>query len=337
MSKYSNSFFKPVTVIAFLLSPLQVFSANFEYGDVEGSVNFLFSAGAQYRTQDRDESIVSKRNTSAYAGFGAGDEVLCADNETGGDPTLESISLPLGVINVDEDILGGCVINAAEHQAFVDATGLFTQNTDQGNLNYDKGDMVHAVFKTSVDVDLTWKNYGLFARLIGFYDVEQDGRKDQHIDTIHQSASSFRTKAVEDDIVFSTQIEDFYANANWDIGDRSLSMKLGSQTIGWGESLTFVVNSINSINSPNVIRLNTPGLDLKELFDPVSMLSAEIDVSENVAMQAFYQLDWKPIELPPVGDFFSTSDVAGRGLYAMLSFGKEPEDPSNIPLVSGKH
>ena len=108
-------------------------------------------------------------------------------------------------------------------------------------------------------------------------------------------------------------------------------MKLGKQTIGWGESLTFVVNSINSVNVPNVIRLNTPGLDLKELFTPTSLVKAGIDLTENVAMEAFYQLDWEPIIIPPSGDFFSTTDVAGfGGSYAMLSFGKEPEDPSNI-------
>lgn len=296
---------------------------SFEWGDVEGSVNVLMSAGAAFRAQDRDYSLISKRSHPGQAGLGAGEEVLCADTSTGGDPGQEG--------GGTEDQLGGCVLNAAEHLRFVEAPGSFTQNADQGNLNYDKGDVVHAAFKTTLDLDMTWEDYGLFARVITFYDPTAVDFDEPHIDAIHQPLSTKRSKAVEDDIAFSSRLEDFYAYGSWDIFDRTLSLSVGKQVVSWGESLTFVVNSINSANAPNVIRLNTPGLDLKELFTPTEMIKAGIDLTDNVSMEAFYQLKWKPIIIPPIGDFYSTSDVAGSGQgYAMLAFGKEPEDPGNI-------
>lgn len=305
---------------------------NFEWGDIEGSVNVLMTAGVAFRAENRDYDLISKRSNPRFAGFGAGDEVLCADSQTGGDPNQESLSLALPTgTTVDEDILGGCVLNAAEHQRFVDSPGYFSQNTDQGNLNYDKGDVVHAAFKTTVDLDMTWENYGMFARAITFYDPTALDYEERHVDNIHQAEQTLRPKSIEDEIGVSARLEDFYVYGDWDVFDRGLSVKLGKQTVGWGESLTFVVNSINSVNVPNVVRLNTPGLDLKELFEPTSMIKAGIDLTDNVAMEAFYQLKWKPITISPRGDFFSTTDVAGvGGTYAMLSFGKEPEDPSNI-------
>lgn len=313
-----------------MVQPAQAFG--FEWGDIEGSVNVLMSAGVAVRASDRDYDLISKRSNPRFAGFGAGDEVLCADSQTGGDPNQESLSLALPTgTTVDEDLLGGCVLNAAEHQRFVDSPGYFSQNTDQGNLNYDKGDVVHAAFKTTVDFDMTWEDYGVFARVIGFYDPTAVDFNESHVDAIQQSSQTKRSSAVEDEIGLNIKLEDFYAYGSWDILDRGLSVKLGKQTVGWGESLTFVVNSVNSVNAPSLIRLNTPGLDLKELFTPTSMIKAGIDLTDNVAMEAFYQLKWEPIVITPTGDFFSTSDVAGiGGDYGMLSFGKEPEDPSNI-------
>ena len=292
----------------------------FEWGDIEGSVNVLMSAGATFRAQDIDYSLVNKRSGPDRINDG---DVLCADSQTGGDSNETG--------GGTEDILGGCVLNAVEHQAFVDARGSFTQNADQGNLNYEKGDVVHAAFKTTVDLDMTWEDYGLFARVISFYDPTAVDFEEVHVDAIQQPSVTLRGKAVEDDIAFSSRLEDFYAYGSWDVFDRTLSVNVGKQVVSWGESLTFVVNSINSANAPNVIRLNTPGLDLKELFTPTEMVKAGIDITDNVSMEAFYQLKWKPIIIPPIGDFFSTSDVAGSGEgYAMLAFGKEPEDPANI-------
>lgn len=295
----------------------------FEFGDVEGSVNFTISAGAAWRTQAPDQSLISKRSQLSQLGLGAGDEVLCADDQTGGDPNQEGGST--------EDIIGGCVLNAKEHHDFVVASGSFSQNEDNGNLNYERGDLVRATLKSTIDFDAYMGDFGIFARLISLYDPSADDFDEYHIDTLHQRQRTQRSRAAEDEIALSAELEDFYLYGGFDIYDRSLSFKLGKQIISWGESLTFVVNSVNSNNPPSLIRLNTPGFDLKELFVPISALSAGIDLTENTSMEAFYQLEWEPVQLMPIGDFYSTSDLAGTGEgYAMLPFGREPEDPGNI-------
>ena len=80
---------------------------NFELGEVEANVNVLLSAGAAWRMENPDGALISKRSQLGQAGLEAGDDVLCADNETGGDPNSAG--------GGTEDIIGGCVLGAREH------------------------------------------------------------------------------------------------------------------------------------------------------------------------------------------------------------------------------
>ena len=101
--------------------------------------------------------------------------------------------------------------------------------------------------------------------------------------------------------------------------------------LNWGESAFLLANSLNSINPPDQARLRIPGFDVKELSRPVGMVLLEGDVIEGVSAQAFYQYDWKPVIVDPVGSYFSVSDTLGEGgEIAMLSFAKAPEDPDQL-------
>lgn len=303
-------------------------AVNFEWGDFEGSADLVFSAGATWRTQERDNSIVAKRNQPGLGGEGG----LCADEFTGGpagtgarqvDPTL--------------DRLGGCALSQPEHQDFVDTPGYSSQNGDNGNLNYDKGDIVASAFKLTTDLSGSYGDAGFSARFIGFYDWENDGRREFHPDSGtahgHQREFSEMNRGMEDAMVFNAAMEEANAYYNWDLWDRGMSLTVGRKALSWGESLTFPIGSINSNTIPSLIRLNTPGGDLKELFVPVNQIVYSTDVTDEISMEAFYQLEFEPItnHLPAANSFFSTSDTAGLGgTYAMLSFGKEPEDPDNL-------
>lgn len=294
-----------ITIAAALLAlPLQGQAFNFSWGDVEGSANVSLSAGMRWRANDADPDIISKFNNPG------GEELCLADPN---DPA---------------DVLGGCVFDAQETHVFNTATGNNNPSGDDGNLFYKKGDVTHAAVKGTMDFDLNWENYGLFARLIAFYDPTAADFEQRHSHDLYQPSVTLRPKSVEDEIAFNAALEEFYGYASFDIFDRTLSLSVGNQTVSWGESTTFVVNSINSVNSPNLLRLRTPGMDLKEIFNPVPLVTAGIDLSENVNLNLFYQLKWEPIQIDPVGSFYSTSDVAGTGgKYALAN---AAEDPHNI-------
>ena len=50
------------------------------------------------------------------------------------------------------------------------APGAPSINFDDGNLNYDKGDITQAPFKLTQDIRFLFGNYGIFYRAIGIYD-----------------------------------------------------------------------------------------------------------------------------------------------------------------------
>jgi hypothetical protein len=92
-----------------------------------------------------------------------------------------------------------------------------------------------------------------------------------------------------------------------------------------------LANSLNAINPPDQALLREPGFDVKELLQPVGMVLLEGDLMEGLNYQAFMQYEWKPVNADPVGSYFSISDIIGEGGdYAMLSFGKAPEDPDRL-------
>lgn len=293
-------------VVALTSLPAQAF--DFSFGDIEADMTVLMSAGATWRMEERDSRLVAKRNL---------------------DPTLCSQASLLGT---------GCLGDESE-AAFFNASGSFAPNTDNGNLAYDKGDMVYSAFKITADLSMKWNMFGLFARGIGSYDPRNAGYEIYHpanfddpqfVSTL-QPAFTQRTKDQEDDLGYDLNIEDYYIFADFEVFDRFLSLKLGSQIISWGEQLVLVPNSVNSINVPNLLRLRTPGLDLKELFDPTEIFYASYELSATTSVEAFYQLNWRPIEIDPAESYYSTADVAGAGgSYAMLSFGRAQEDPDNL-------
>ncbi|MFN7835709.1 MAG: DUF1302 domain-containing protein [Burkholderiaceae bacterium] len=182
-------------------------------------------------------------------------------------------------------------------------------NDDDGNLNYGRGDLVSSLVKATHDLDLSYRNYGFFGRVLYFYD-DAVARKDGLPPEAHQRLDS------------DIRLLDAYARGRWDLGGRALNARLGNQVVSWGES-TFIPNGINSINPVDVARLRAPGSEVKEGLLPVPMLWASKALTDNVSLETFYQFRFVKTRLEPRGSFFSTSDIASPGAdRAFLGFGR---------------
>ncbi|MGH6628392.1 MAG: DUF1302 domain-containing protein, partial [Burkholderiales bacterium] len=144
-----------------------------------------------------------------------------------------------------------------------------------------------------------------------------------------QPAFTDRSSKINDNIGTDFDVLDGYITWNAPFfGDRTLTVRVGDQVINWGESAFLALGSINNINPPDATRLRLPGFDVKELFQPAGIVYLSTDLTESISTELFYQYDWVPIVPDQAGSFFSTNDIAGGGTYAMLSFGKAPEDPN---------
>jgi hypothetical protein len=56
-----------------------------------------------------------------------------------------------------------------------------------------------------------------------------------------------------------------------------------------------------------------PGAEIKEGLLPVNMAFANIGLTDNLSMEAFYQLEFQETVIPGCGTYFSTSDTAAPG------------------------
>jgi hypothetical protein len=191
----------------------------------------------------------------------------------------------------------------------------FSVNADDGNLNFDEG-IVSNTAKVTAELELNYDQWGLFTRGTAFYDFEiMDGER-EHVDL---------TDEAKDLVGSDAEILDAYVWADFAVGDNAGEVRFGNQVLSWGES-TFIQNSINAINPVDVSKIRVPGAELREALEPIPLLVAGMDVSENSSFTAFYQIAWQETEIDPPGSYFSTNDFAGAGGdRVQLGFGGVPE------------
>ncbi len=193
----------------------------------------------------------------------------------------------------------------------------FSVNGDNGNLNYDKG-IWSNIFQLTSELEVKYKNFGMFFRGWGFYDFENENQ-DRARTPLSESALDRVGKRVE--------LRDAYAWLRFRIGQKPAEVRAGRQVVNWGES-TFIQGGTNIINPVDVTALRTPGAELRNALLPVGLLWGSFSLSNNTTLEAFYEYEWEEIILDPSGSYFSTSDFVGAGGdMVFLAFGSSPDVP----------
>lgn len=181
----------------------------------------------------------------------------------------------------------------------------YTQTGDDGRLNFQRGKTFSQIFKGLHDLELKYKDTGVFLRGKYWYDAElQDG------DRLHKDISNNGRK--EGAKTRGIELLDAFVYHNYAIADQPGTVRLGKQVVSWGES-TFIMNSINSINPVDVSAFRRPGAELKEGLIPVNMFFVSQNLTDQLSMEAFYQLSWKQTVVDNCGTFFASADVAADG------------------------
>ncbi len=184
---------------------------------------------------------------------------------------------------------------------------------DDGNLNFDKGDMVSSVFKGVHDLSIDGGDYGAFIRFKYWYD---DVIKNQNVAHGHTGTNYFPNVTLNNDALddYSTgsgfELLDAFAYAYFDLGDKPANLRIGRQVLSWGES-TFIFNGINAVNPIDVNAVRRPGVEIKEALLPVGMVNFNIGLTDETSLDMFYQYEWDNYKLDGCGTFFSTVDILG--------------------------
>ncbi len=272
-------------------------------GAVSIKLNTKVSIGAAWRMQDRTNSLIGKLNVP-------GQQDLCSTDNCLGEAT---------------------------NLALVNADGAFSGiNGDDGNLNYDKYDIVAATTKLNADLTVTWDALLARVRVLGFYDPANVNFDEQHTytcqdsrndGTCFQPETTPRPLSIENVNAMGANLYDAYLQYAFDWAGRSGVISVGHQTIRWGESTLVALNSLSEINPPNAAVYRMPGVEFSEVFQPVPAVMFSSDIFEGVSAELVYLYGWKPAQPDPRGSFFSDSDlIGGRNAYIQLGqFGEDPE------------
>lgn len=332
-----------VALCAALSAPsVQAVTFEMDVGDgISGTLNTTATLGAGWRMQDRSSDLVGKANLNPD---------VCG-----------------GIAQSCQGVFRDQIHPA---QRLADSPGQAYLNADDGNWNYDKHDLTQGVFKVTQDLNMSYGEYGVFAKWLYFYDWVNNDFTEYHPNMI-TAENRDRVGCTEDsggtpddgtaDCLNTTNFErsygpgeptrrkrtdgetlrqigtdlqmfDYYVYGSFDLPffeEMPVSFKVGNQTINWGESTALVINSVNQVNPVNANNLFRTGFDLSELFVPTGMAFFSIEPFESATIEAYYGYEWKPVEIPAPGSFFSFADIGTNdaGDYASISFGGPAEDP----------
>ncbi|HEY0917046.1 MAG TPA: DUF1302 domain-containing protein [Solimonas sp.] len=336
-------------------------------GEWNAVLNTTITAGAAWRMQDRASDLVGKSNL---------DPNVCGRTADG------------------RAQYQGCqgLFRTQTHPAtkLANSPGQFTVNADDGNLNYDKHDIVQAPLKITQDFTLTHGDFGLFVKGLYFYDFVNNDFTENHPNRItpenmldvgvvslpgreviplplglpnlpltqrsdsvacppsrnpgigpcglvYGPGGAVRSKRSDSEtlrqIGTDLQLLDAYVYGKLPLwGDKDLTVKLGRQTVNWGESTLLVFGSINQVNPVNANNFYRTGFLVEEVFTPVGMLYASMEPFDGATLEAFYQYEWEPLEAPAPGSYFAFLDVGSNNAIdnVNLSFGGAAEDPKGV-------
>ena len=297
--------------------------------DITAILNNSFTAGAQWRLHDRASYLVGKSNLNPD---------ICA--------------------GVNQLCQGTTRDQAYPAEALRDAPGQPSLNFDDGNLNYEKGDIVQAPFVLNTDVKLRFfEDWELFVRGRGLYDpvnydfIETHPNKvtPENFESVLVRGDPFanryfpatllkgaevrekRSEEIADEYLFYDLL-DLHLTVPFTLPllDQDVTLRVGKQVVNWGESTVAIINSLsqaNPVNANNIFRLGNALLE--DLFIPVNMANVSTYLGGGVSLQAHYAFEWRPVEIPPPGTFFSFLDAGTNNLgedRLNAGFGQTPDD-----------
>ncbi|MFZ2870767.1 DUF1302 domain-containing protein [Zavarzinia sp.] len=194
-------------------------------------------------------------------------------------------------------------------------------NTDDGDLNFDKGLISNRVDLLS-EFGLTYKrDFGFRVSAAAWYDDEYMGKNDNPgafggalVNTTSAPYNRFSDEA-QDLHGQNAELLDAFVFGKIAIGDTGLNIRAGRFTQLYGESLFFGSNGIAAAQtSLDLVKaLSVPNSRFQEILRPIGQVTGQIQISSELSVGAYYQLEWRKTRLPAAGSYFSFADFVDDG------------------------
>jgi hypothetical protein len=194
-------------------------------------------------------------------------------------------------------------------------------NADDGDRDFAPGLISNRLDFVSV-LDISRGEFGIQASADGWYDSLYHAR------TANDSPATFNALSVPNTRFPAAvrnldgqylELGDAFAYGNFTAAGVAVSVRIGRQSVLWGESVFFDENSIAAAQAPvDYLRNIGPQNYSDSLFLPVNQLSLTLQPRPNIAIAAYYQFEWRASRLPGVGGYFSDTDILGAGAERIL-------------------
>lgn len=343
------------------------FTLPFGEDGITGVLNTTGTFGAQWRMQEPSADLIGKANI---------DPTVCGRQGQGSNLVTTGVGNPLY-----QSCQGLFRTQGYPGARLSEVPGQFSNNFDDGNLNYKKHDITQAPLKLTQDLTLNYGDFGFFARVLAFHDFVNNNFNEFHPNRLtfeNAAQSGFPATTTNNNglargdsvpcgdrnpevaapcgLVYGAgqvvrnkrdsetlrqigqglQLLDAVAYGRVPLGDdRELTVKLGRQTINWGESTLLVINSVNQAQPVNANNFLRTGFQVEEVFTPQASLYLSTELVEGLSFETFYQFEWAPVVIPAKGSYFSFADLGtnSAGDFITVSFGGAAEDVDGVGFL----
>jgi hypothetical protein len=189
-------------------------------------------------------------------------------------------------------------------------------NSDDGNLNYDRGSVVNATQKFYTEIIGDTNGVGVNLSLTGSYNPVNDINAPEF-----KKLKANALDSLEQDLTLLNA----YVTTDFEVGDNFVDLTVGRSVVSWGEA-TFIPITANGLvtGALDITKLRAPGSSIKEALMPVEQIVLSTNV-DGIGFEAYYQTQSDMVKLDVAGSFFG-SEIVGEGEAGIIaggSFGNE--------------
>jgi hypothetical protein len=208
-------------------------------------------------------------------------------------------------------------------------------NGSEGDIDFAHG-LVSNEFEILPILDIRDGDYGAHfsgeAYLNTSYLGTNQNNQPSTINPFSIAKSTDFTSAVRNVEGLNARVLDAFAYGSHHFGaddGQTITLKVGRQTLLWGQSLFLSNNGIAAGMAPFdiITSNNTPNAQTQQKIEPVGQIVLTYQINPFVTLQGYYQFQWAHDFFQGVGAFFSSSDIldaGGQRLIEKLPAGAAP-------------
>lgn len=192
----------------------------------------------------------------------------------------------------------------------VNGTATGGNNSDDGDLNYARGDIYSTALKGMISVNARYKNIGLFCRARAWTDFTLNYASVPfgNISDGYKSNSPLSDAGYDHRAKFTgVDYGDTYAYGSW----KHLAAKLGLINVRWGTP-SMIRNGLSNINPIDYNALHRPGALPQEVLIPFPGVDLKSKLNSAVTVEGFYEFSPEFNDQVPCGEFFAIPDYNGQ-------------------------